>query len=203
MTESGRRAAGAAALAAVLTAAALALDPWVWHHVEYAPIYDRDWGRLFRVFGSLVLWAPLALVVWLEGRAREPRSATRAWLLLLGPLLSGGVAEVLKMLFRRERPGLHEGASVFRSFSNHPFSTAALGMPSSHAMVAFGGAAVLARVFPRTSIVVYALAAGCAATRVLARAHFLSDVVVGALAGWAVGALLWNRFGAPRRSTAV
>ena len=192
------RAAVAAALAAVLTAAALALDPWVWRHVEYSLVYEKDWGRLLRVFGSLVLWFPLALLVWLERRAREIERAGRSWLLLWGPVVSGGVAEVLKMLFRRERPGLHDGASVFRAFSDKPFNTSALGMPSSHAMVAFGGAVILARMFPRTAPGVYLLAAGCAATRVLARAHFASDVVVGALAGWAVGALLWNRFGTSR-----
>ena len=198
MTREQSRAAVAAAFAAVVTAAALAVDPWVWRHIEYSGVYEKDWGRLLRVFGSLVLWFPLALAVWLERRAREPRGAGPAWLLFWGPVVSGGVAELLKMVFRRERPGLHDGASVFRAFSDRPFDTSALGMPSSHAMVAFGGAVVLARRFPPTAPVVYALAAGCAVTRVLARAHFASDVVVGALAGWAVGVLLWNRFGAHR-----
>jgi membrane-associated phospholipid phosphatase len=195
VTREQNRAAGAAALAALITAAALALDPWVWRHVEYSGVYDKDWGRLLRVFGSLVLWFPLALAVWLERRARGSLQAGRAWLLFWGPTVSGGVAELLKMLFRRERPGLHDGMTVFRAFSDRPFNTSALGMPSSHAMVAFGGAVVLARLFPGAAPLAYVLAAGCAMTRILARAHFASDVVVGALAGWAVGALLWKRFG--------
>ena len=198
MTTVSRRAATAAALAAVITAAALAVDPWVWRHIQAPGIYEKDWGRMLRVFGSLYLWFPLALAVWLERRGRGSRTAAPAWLLLWGPAVAGGVSELLKMLFRRERPGLHDGASVFRAFSDRPFSTSALAMPSGHAMVAFGGAVVLARLFPRAAPVAYVLAAGCAATRVLARAHFVSDVVVGALAGWAVGALLWSRFGAPR-----
>ena len=150
------------------------------------------------MFGSLVLWFPLALAVWLARRAREPRGAARSWLLFWGPVVAGGVGELLKILIRRERPGLHDGAWVFRAFSDRPFNTSALGMPSSHAAVAFGGAVVLARLFPGAAPLAYALAAACAVTRVLARAHFASDVVVGALAGWAVGALLWNRFGAHR-----
>ena len=201
MTPVTRRAAVAALLTAVVTAAALALDPWVWDHVGNPAVHDRDWGRLLRVFGSLVFWFPLALAVWLERRARQPREAGRAWLLFWGPAISGGVAELLKMAFRRERPALHDGASVFRDFTDRPFSTSALAMPSSHVMVAFGGAVILARLFPRTAPVAYVLAAGCALTRVLARAHFASDVVVGALAGWAVGALLWSRLGAARNST--
>ena len=156
-------------------AAALALDPWIWHHIEYPGVHDKDWGRLLRVFGSLVLWFPLAVAVWLERRARKPHDAGRAGLLFWGPVVSGGVGELLKMLFRRERPGLHDGESVFRAFSDSPFNTSALGMPSSHTIDAFGGAAILARMFPRTAPVGYLLAAG-----------------------WAVGALLWNRFGVPR-----
>lgn len=198
MNTQAKRAAGAAAIAAVLTATALALDPWVWRHVQMPNVYEKDWGRLFRVFGSLVLWVPLTLAVWLERRFREPQSAGRMWLLFWAPTVSGGVAELLKMLFRRERPGLHDGASVFRAFSDRPFNTSALGMPSSHSMVAFGGAVVIARLFPGAAPVAYGLALGCAVTRLLARAHFASDVVVGALAGWAVGALLWKRFGVPR-----
>jgi membrane-associated phospholipid phosphatase len=188
-------AGGAAALAL-----ALLLDPWVWRDVEFSGVYDRDWGRLLRVVGSLVLWLPLSLAVWLEARARQPSRAGSAWLLLLSPALAGGVAELLKLLLRRERPGLHDGRYVFRGFADRPFDTHDLGLPSSHAMVAFGGAAVLARLFPRAAPIAYLLAAGCALTRLLARAHFASDVMLGALAGWVIGALLWRRFGTPKAS---
>jgi membrane-associated phospholipid phosphatase len=184
-------------IAAVLAlGCALALDPWAWRHLALPGVYDKDWGRLLRVMGSLVLWIPLAVAVWLERTARGARTANRAGLLLmLGPALAGAAAEVLKLLLRRERPGLHEGAWVFRAFTDRPFDTRDLGLPSSHAMVAFGGAAVLARLFPGAAPVAYLLAAGTAITRVLAQAHFLSDAVLGALAGWTVGALLWKRFG--------
>jgi membrane-associated phospholipid phosphatase len=39
----------------------------------------------------------------------------------------------------------------------------------------------------------YALAAGCAATRVLALGHFLSDTVVAAVLGVMVGQWVWKR----------
>ena len=185
--------AGIAALAA--TGISLLLDPWVWHHVELAGIYERDWGRMLRVVGSLVFWLPLALAVWLAMRAAGARRPNRAWLLLVGPALAGAGAEVLKLLVRRERPAVLDGEYLFRSFAERTFSTSGLAFPSSHVMVAFGGAAIVARLFPGSGPVAYILAAGCALTRLLARAHFASDVVVGALAGWAVGALLWTRYG--------
>lgn len=176
-----RRSWGPVLAAGVATALAFWLDPWVWRHLSNPTVYEHDWGRLFRIMGSLVLWAPLALVLWLQTRNRS------SGLLLLAPALAGGLAELLKLVIRRERPGLHDGSYVYRSFADRPFDTHDIGFPSSHAMVAFAGAAVLARFYPRAAAVGYALAAGCALTRVLAQAHFASDVVAGGIAGWAVG----------------
>jgi membrane-associated phospholipid phosphatase len=39
---------------------------------------------------------------------------------------------------------------------------------------------------------------GCATTRVMAHAHYLSDVTFGALLGWAVAWGLWMEVGRPR-----
>jgi membrane-associated phospholipid phosphatase len=191
----GARAARLGLAAAVSIILSLLLDRWAFDTLFYPPVHERDWGRFLRSIGSLVFWTPLAIAVWLEGRARDAPKPRQASLLVLAPVAAGLVAEILKILLRRERPSLHAGEWVFRSFAERPFSTSALGLPSSHVMVAFGGAAVLARLFPRAAPVAYLLAAGCGLTRVLSRGHFLSDVVVGAVAGWAVGALLWRRFG--------
>ena len=191
----------AAAGALVLS---VALDPWVFRNVTLAGVYERDWGRMLRVTGSLVFWAPLALAVWLAMRSAHHPRPGRAALLFWGPALAGGVAELIKLAVRRERPGFADGAYVFRDFAERTWSTSGLGFPTSHGMVAFGGAAVLARLFPGTAPVAYALAAGCAVTRILAGAHFASDAVGGAIFGWAIGALLWRRFGGvttPDRAT--
>ena len=185
-----RRLALTLAAAALATALSFALDPWVWRQFSYRSVYDQDWGRLLRVTGSLVLWAPLALAVSLEARARRLDWARRGWLLFVGPALAGGIGELLKLLVRRERPDLHGGAYFYRDFSERPFDSHDLGFPSSHVVVAFAGAAVLARLYPRAGAVAYALALGCAVSRILAQAHFMSDVVAGGIMGWAVGAWL-------------
>jgi membrane-associated phospholipid phosphatase len=181
-----RRALLALLAAALLTALAFWLDPWVWKQLSYPTVYDHDWGRVLRVIGSLVFWAPLALAVGLEGRKG-------AWLLLAAPAVAGAAGELLKLLVRRERPGLHEGNYVYRSFAERPFDSHDIGFPSSHAVVAFAGAAVLARLYPRAGAVAGFLALGCALTRVLAQAHFASDVVAGGIVGWTIGALLTHR----------
>jgi membrane-associated phospholipid phosphatase len=189
--------------AAGATALAFALDPWLWRHVVYSPVYEHDWGRMLRVVGSLVWWVPLALAVGLEANFRRAKHARSAWLLILAPALAGLVAEGLKLLVRRERPGLHDGGYFYRGFSDRPFDTHDIGFPSSHVMVAFAGAAVLARMYPKAGAVVYVLALGCAVTRVLAQAHFASDVVAGGIAGWAIGTWLGKTWpaSAPRFSS--
>jgi membrane-associated phospholipid phosphatase len=58
-------------------------------------------------------------------------------------------------------------------------------------MVAFAAATIMARLFPRARWVFYLLAVGCAATRVMARAHYVSDVSFGALLGWAIAWGIW------------
>ncbi len=184
-------------ITAVAFTAACFADSWVYRHVSHPGVYDRDWGRLLRVMGFLGTWVALAVAVALHEGTEPLRRALarrRAWLLFGSAALGGIVAEIGKLSLRRERPQLHDGLHGFRAFSENPWSTAGLALPSSHALVAFGGAAMLARLFPRARCVGYALAVGCAATRVMARAHFLSDVVLAAGLGWLVAFVLTRRW---------
>lgn len=177
-------------LGLVIIALAHLLDPWAYEHLRKPGVYDKDLGRLLRVIGFLPVWLLMGLALWLETRDRR-----RALLLALVPALGGLMAEVLKLLFRRERPGPHDGAYHFRAYLDHPWSTKALGLPSSHALVAFTGAWVLCRLYPKAWPVWIGLALGCGITRVQAGAHFLSDVAVGAIAAYVVVELSWRRWG--------
>ena len=186
-----------AVIATLLVLGAHLLDGWFYAYFVDTRVYERDWGRLLRVIGYLPTWvfAVIALVLtdWPLRASGHAMDAWRRGLLLLAAVAAGGVAaEVLKLLFRRERPRAHEGEYFFRAFSDRPLHTGGLALPSSHALVAFAAAAMLARLFPRAAPVWYALAAGCALTRVAAQAHFLSDVVVAGVVGWLVIALLWR-----------
>lgn len=189
-----------ATAAAVLLVAHL-LDGWAFSHLVLDGVNSRDWGRLLRVMGFLPTWFVAALALWLCDRAAGlARPGRRALLLAAAPLAGGAAAEILKLLLRRERPNLHDGAYVFRAFTDNPWSTKSLGLPSSHALVAFSATALLARLFPAAWPVWWALGWGCALTRVLDRKHFLSDVAAAAVVGWLVGWLLWRRCGAPREA---
>ena len=177
---------------------ALALDHWAYEHIVYARVYEQDWGRLLRVLGFWPTWLVAAIPLYLHDRGVVAAAKRRALLLAGSPALAGIAGEVLKLLIRRERPDPHGGEYFFRAFSDRPFSSSGLALPSGHTVVAFGAAAMLAYLFPRARWVWFGLAAGCAVTRLLAHAHFLSDTVAAALVALATTAWLWRRFGVPQ-----
>jgi len=172
--------------------AASAIDAWGFHHLQKPNVYDQDWGRALRSVGYWPLWIILSVALWLGDRKRG-LGIRRAAILASSVTAAGILAELLKLVVRRERPGTANGAYAFRSFSDHPFSSRNFGMPSSHAVVAFSGAAALSALFPEATCMWYALAIGCGVTRVLAGAHFVSDVYVGAVIGIVVARIISRR----------
>lgn len=180
-----------ALLAVALIALSMLADGWVAAHVRYGRVYETDWGRMLRTFGYLPFWLLAAIAV-----ARHDRESGEWWrrglLLAAAPTAAGMVGELLKILVRRQRPPDIGSAYAFRAWSDHPLSSRGFGFPSSHAVVAFGAAAILSRMFPRARVVWYAAATGCAISRLLAHAHYLSDVVAGAAIGIATAWAIWR-----------
>ncbi len=191
-------------IAAALAVAHL-LDASAWAALRDPRVNEREWGRLLRSVGYVPTWIVGAAALWLADRrsGEVPRSGVpvsggwRAVSLLFAPALAGGVAELVKLVVRRQRPGAESPEYLFRPFDVDLWSTRGLGFASSHTAVAFGAAAVLARCFPGTAPVWYLLATGCALTRILAGAHYLSDTVGAAAIGWLVADAMW-RWGARR-----
>jgi len=177
------------AISAVVVVLAHLLDRWAFHHVVVRDVYNHDWGRMLRVVGYYPTWVLAALALALHDWVPRTRAGWRAAMrrggvLFWSPAVAGIAAEAVKLVVRRERPNMTDGLYVFRALADRPFSSKGFGLPSSHTAVAFGAAAALARLFPRARPVWYGIAVGCALTRVGSGAHFLSDVVVGALIGW-------------------
>jgi membrane-associated phospholipid phosphatase len=174
---------------------AIFLDRPVYRLFESVAVRETDLTRMFRVMGFLPVWLLAGSAVALVERAWR-----RGALIAGSATLAGLAGEVLKLLIRRERPGLHEGVSWFRPWSAGAWSTSGLATPSSHAIVAFGAAWILCRLYPGATPVWLFLATGCAVTRVIAGAHFVSDVVLSAVAAYAVVWLIWrSRWGGGAR----
>lgn len=101
------------------------------------------------------------------------------------------VSEVMKLVSLRERPTVDGARGKFFQSSVGTDSS----FPSNHSIIAWSSAAVIASEYrgPLTQITAYGLAAGVSATRVLARQHFPSDVLVGSAVGWMIGRYVVRR----------
>jgi len=101
------------------------------------------------------------------------------------------VSEVMKLVSLRERPTIDGARGKFFQSSVGTNSS----FPSNHSMIAWSSAAVIASEYggPLTQITAYGLAAGVSATRVMARQHFPSDVLVGSAVGWMIGRYVVHR----------
>lgn len=124
--------------------------------------------------------------------------ALRRWrlavaLCLLVPLKLLVEREVLKALVQRERPGTTIPGALLRDVPS-----AGLSFPSGHAVIAFGIVVLLAPYLRRRwVIVVVALAVLNSVARVYLGGHAPLDVIGGAAAGAALGALLNLLVGVP------
>jgi membrane-associated phospholipid phosphatase len=95
--------------------------------------------------------------------------------------------EALKQIFRRDRPIVGAGRGYFfNSPAKFPSDSSVV---SGHSMLSWSIASVIAHEYPGwlTQTAVYSLAALTSATRVSAKKHFPSDVLLGAAAGWYIG----------------
>jgi undecaprenyl-diphosphatase len=146
------------------------------------------WG--FQVLG--VLGVPLVVAAAALALRRWRLAAT---LILLVPLKLVVEKGVLKELVHRERPGTTIPDAVLRDVPS-----AGPSFPSGHAMVAFGVAVVLLPYLRRRwQVAVLALAVLNSVARVYLGAHAPLDVLGGAAAGVALGALLDLLVGVPAR----
>ena len=197
-----RRARMRAIIALAVVAAGFALLTTVDRPLTVAlftPRYRVDppgWLQLLRALGYAPTWLLIAGCVALcDHAAHRTPVLSRAGLIAGAPLLAGGLAELGKLIVGRARPiegeVLREGAAyVFRPFLSGFVDGGNLGLPSSHAAVAFGGAVMFGCLFRPTRWLLIAVAIGCGITRVLTGAHYPTDAFAGGVIGWLVAIVM-------------
>jgi len=107
-------------------------------------------------------------------------------------ILDGLVVEQgMKLVFWRERPSTDHGRGRFFQTSVGVDSS----FPSSHSMLAWSSAAVIAGEYPSrwAQLGIYSMATGVSLTRVLGQEHFPSDALVGSAVGWLVGRYVYRK----------
>jgi len=132
------------------------------------------------------------VVLYGMGRFHVDAHAQEAGLLSGEAILDGLVVEQgLKLVFWRERPAVDSARGRFFQTDVGVDSS----FPSSHSVLAWSSAAVIAEEYPShwVQFGVYSMAAGVSITRVLGQEHFPSDVLVGSAAGWLVGHYVYRK----------
>lgn len=140
------------------------------------------WGGLYLPFGA-------SAAAYLAGSARHNDYLTETSVLSAEAMADAGILnEGLKYALDREGPQLDNARGGLwphgpKGWPNSP------SMPSEHAMNIWSFAHVVAGQYNglATKAIVYGLAGTVSVSRVIARQHFPSDVVVGSTLGWLVG----------------
>src|SRR6266446_2901927 len=105
---------------------------------------------------------------------------------------SFGPVYAMKYAFGRERP--------LQDNYRGRFGQGGVSFPSEHAAAAWSIASVIAHEYPGplTSLFVYGLASAVSASRISAKQHFPSDVLVGRAIGWFEGMYVYRKHHDPR-----
>jgi membrane-associated phospholipid phosphatase len=146
---------------------------------------------------NTLLGSEIALPVALYGVGLIKRDArAREAGMLSGEALADSVVldQVTKIIFRRERPLYNNAAGDFfssKAGENNSF-------PSSHSMLAWSVAAVVAGEYPSkwVQLGTYSLATSVSLMRILGQEHFPTDVLVGGAAGWLIGHYVFKKHSA-------
>ncbi|MDI9408304.1 MAG: phosphatase PAP2 family protein [Candidatus Pacebacteria bacterium] len=165
------------------------------------PYVVTKWAEKLSIFGSSGPYFIIAIMAWVAmilGARDEfgTRLRNYSWLALLvivALAVSGIATNILKLIFAHLRPkeffggnpriGFHLlhldmiGDGFFRSFRK------SFSFPSGHTTTAFALATVAAAVFGRYRLWFYGAAGLVGVARVLALAHWPSDILAGALVG--------------------
>jgi membrane-associated phospholipid phosphatase len=181
----------------------LAAQPWFSGDVRRELTAWQQYGQ-----GTALLVA--ALFIWLLDPPRRRR------LLDLG--LAAGLAQLVssvgKTLVGRPRPVFGDPRTILGPWGEYPVRGADGGwrlvhawersaadlwsMPSSHTLFAVVLSVFLGTLYPRARPLVWALAAVVGVARVLLGAHWPTDVLAGAAAGWLIGRAVVPRYAGVR-----
>jgi membrane-associated phospholipid phosphatase len=172
------------------TGVTLATDTETMREVSHNRSFNKDSVNA----SNALLGSELAIPVTLYGFGLiNGNTHAREAAILSGEALADSVVldQVTKIIFRRERPLYNNAAGDFFSSqagNNNSF-------PSSHSMLAWSVAGVVAGEYPSPWVQAgaYTLATSVSVMRVLGQEHFPTDVLVGSAAGWLIGHYVFKK----------
>ena len=167
------------------TGAAIATDK---HTLQEVVSLDPDFNNANTNASNAMIGGFIAapVILYGVGHFHANEHARETGLLGAEALLDGVVVEQgMKLIFWRERPYQNMGQGRFFQSSAGVDSS----FPSSHSVLAWSTAAVIAGEYPNpwVQVLVYTGATGVSMTRLMGQQHFPADLLVGSAVGWLVG----------------
>jgi membrane-associated phospholipid phosphatase len=185
----------------IATGVALHYDAEALSTLGYHPSQQDTFDTISNV-GAVYI--PIAAIVggYAAGAWRKDDYLQQTAVLSAEAILDAQIINLpLKYAINRQTPEQGDGTGRFWP---HGPSTWPDGqsMPSGHSLTAWSMAHVVAARYPgwRVSLVAYGLATTVSASRVMARQHFPSDVLVGSTLGYLIGGYVVHKRGEPSKS---
>ncbi len=155
---------------------------------KFSPHVDAAF-QIIRAPGNFLFTIGVAFVlIW-----RDRCSPRLALMVPTAGVIASGITTLLKLCFGRLRPFHDDGTFGWMPFAYgplHSVSARYLSFPSGDATLAFATAAAFAVIEPRLARYGYAWAILVGIVRVMQGAHYVSDVIAGAIVGLATAEVL-------------
>ncbi len=153
-----------------------------------AELARSGWGTSASNVGLAAYGGTVAAFYLLGARHGDPRARETGLLAAEAGLNSLIIGEVLKPVFRRDRPFTGDG-------TGHFFRPGGSSFYSIHSTIAWSFAGVIAHEYPGwlSQMLAYGAATGISLSRVAGQQHFPSDVFVGAVTGYLTGRQVYRK----------
>ena len=160
------------------------------------------WYYYFEVISKVAepqFFIMIALSWWLRGTINDcSKQYFEGRFAFFCFVVAAALVPFVKMIFVRSRPILYacdhvHGFYFFEGISK--FSQRYASFPSGHAVNCFSMFAIVSILYPRYRAYAFLIALLCSFSRIVLSAHFLTDVMAGALLGYCfVWAVYWAKF---------
>jgi membrane-associated phospholipid phosphatase len=158
----------------------------------------------FRHVSDVGVYTPIAgMVVGYAAGALRHDDYLKQTAVIAGEAMADSVIlnEGLKYAIDRETPSQGDGTGRFWPHGPETWPDGQ-SMPSNHSIIVWSAAHVVANRYPgwATRLAAYGLATTVSVSRVMAKQHFPSDVLVGSTLGYLIGGYVVHKRGEPSRS---